>query len=136
MTLRVNPVIVLVLVFAVIVAAAASYVYYHYRMAEHVIYQSADNVSRLDLALTCKYGGGETYYTYVVLRMRDGREVSRAEICCGKESLTSCRNEYKSVTGLSFDHQNKAIGIDFSSRPPMKIPVSFGTSYEITQAAP
>lgn len=133
MIIRVNPVWILILAILIVVGSGISYAYYYYRVAEHVLFQSSDQSSRLDIALTCKYGGGQTYYAYVVLRMRDGREVSRAEICCGKENITSCRNEYKNVRALTFDHQNKVVGIDFSSRPSMKIPVSFSTSYELTQ---
>ena len=103
--------------------------YYYYRIAEHVLFERKDDHSNLLIELTCKYGGGETYYSYVVLRTRNGREVSRAELCCGIDSLAQCRGEYRRITGMTLDHPSKAVRIEFAGRPPMEIPTFFGDTY-------
>jgi hypothetical protein len=125
--------LLLLLCLALLISGGVYYVYYYYRVAEHTVFKTSDANSRLYLNVTCKYGGGETYYSYVVVRMPNGREVSRVELCCGQEDLGLCFSEHKNITGMSLDFQNKTVRIDFSSKPYMLIPVSFNTSYAGTR---
>ncbi len=104
-------------------------IYSYYRVVEHVIYKTTDNNTHLTVNVTCKYGGGETYYSYVLIQTPNRREVGRSELCCGQDTLDLCINEYEDITGLKLDQRSKTVHIDFSTKPPMEISVPFSETY-------
>jgi hypothetical protein len=120
--------VLMFLCLAVLVLGSFGFTIHYYLVAEHLVYSAFDEKSQLDLSITCKGDGISTYYPYAIIRRHRGRDVTKTELCCGRDTIGDCRSVFRGIKGISFDPCDETLNLNFESRPPMKIKVAWNST--------